>query len=524
MLMSYVAGELQVYGVEGAVLPEIAAIGRAGFAAVWVVSGADGLVHVKWSNDETTVAPATVLTYEPLTSLAMSSLADGGHVVVWSGPSDAGTGQDIYLTRFDEDGGETASARRVVKFFGDQTHVDAIGLKNGGYVLAWQDSSGDADASAVFQQRYGADGSAIGRAVRVNTHVQGDQAGAKMTALADGGWVTSWSSQGQEGRAPGLYQAVFNPDGSVRVNERHVGAASETIQYNQSVATLADGGWVVAWETLDASGATGNIHWQRYNPDGSRAGSTFALSENPDPFDERRPAVVGLKDGGWAMSYSSVDLSGDGLYGVWVVIYDAEGNIVRQERTDSGVGNIHDHSDLALLANGDLAVAWSTKPMTSDSDAGINHRVYDFVEDSVLRGNANANTLDGAGERDVIRGLGGNDVLRGRGGADAILGGAGNDRIVGGTGNDQLAGNAGADRFIFATGFGRDVILDFRATGSARDVLDLAGVASIRGMADLRSNHMTQLGDDVLIKAGAEDWLVLRDVKLGQLSAANFDF
>ena len=73
-----------------------------------------------------------------------------------------------------------------------------------------------------------------------------------------------------------------------------------------------------------------------------------------------------------------------------------------------------------------------------------------------LTGNANANTLDGAG---------GNDRLQGRDGADVL---------IGNTGNDNLEGGFGADIFVFNQGDGTDTILDYEDGTDRMDVSSLA--------------------------------------------------
>ena len=45
------------------------------------------------------------------------------------------------------------------------------------------------------------------------------------------------------------------------------------------------------------------------------------------------------------------------------------------------------------------------------------------------------------------------------------------DALTGGAGDDTLAGGAGADKFIYADGFGDDIIVDFGVDDWRRDRL-----------------------------------------------------
>lgn len=71
----------------------------------------------------------------------------------------------------------------------------------------------------------------------------------------------------------------------------------------------------------------------------------------------------------------------------------------------------------------------------------------------------------------AIGGLG-DDVMDAGSGADILIGGAGNDTLTGGSGSDTLLGGAGSDSYFFATGSGRDTIVDVGGEG----VIKIGGV------------------------------------------------
>ena len=67
-----------------------------------------------------------------------------------------------------------------------------------------------------------------------------------MTALEDGGFAFSWSRKLGAGNED-IYISVYNADGSVRQAPRAINVNPEKASY-PSMAGLADGGFVVAWE------------------------------------------------------------------------------------------------------------------------------------------------------------------------------------------------------------------------------------------------------------------------------------
>lgn len=123
---------------------------------------------------------------------------------------------------------------------------------------------------------------------------------------------------------------------------------------------------------------------------------------------------------------------------------------------------------------------------------------------------------------DHLTGDDGNNYLRGAAGNDTLIGAGGNDTLRGDSGNDRMKGGAGADTFVFHNGFGQDVVIDFAANGDA-DVLDFSAVSEIESFSDLKSNHATQSGSDVVISLGNHS-ITLEDVQLSALNSDHFVF
>ncbi|WP_417498541.1 hypothetical protein [Lacimonas salitolerans] len=84
-------------------------------------------------------------------------------------------------------------------------------------------------------------------------------------------------------------------------------------------------------------------------------------------------------------------------------------------------------------------------------------------------------------------------------------------------------GGKQADTFVFADGFGQDTIADFDALDGFEKI-DLSGVSAITNWADLFNNHMTQVGNRVIIEDGTGDFVQLNNVNLGDLDALDFIF
>jgi Ca2+-binding RTX toxin-like protein len=119
-------------------------------------------------------------------------------------------------------------------------------------------------------------------------------------------------------------------------------------------------------------------------------------------------------------------------------------------------------------------------------------------------GGDGADTLQGSNNSDFLGGNRGVDRIWGWGGKDYITGGAAADRLTGGRGSDVFIYDTfdyyrrGSELGVTAT-MGRDHITDFDAKGTGADKI------KIQLGLTYRSLDITQVGDDVIIKAHKDD-------------------
>lgn len=141
-------------------------------------------------------------------------------------------------------------------------------------------------------------------------------------------------------------------------------------------------------------------------------------------------------------------------------------------RVGTGQGNVK----LDLVNGVRIDVAAHTKLIDGITKAKLlgvaNYALSGSDERDLLWGNTGNNRIAGDRMGDKILGMAGNDVLLGQHGNDRLVGGAGRDVLNGGAGRDFLRGDAGADKFVFAKGYGRDTVLDFRPGQGDRLRLD----------------------------------------------------
>ncbi|WP_170419562.1 cadherin-like domain-containing protein [Ruegeria atlantica] len=151
----------------------------------------------------------------------------------------------------------------------------------------------------------------------------------------------------------------------------------------------------------------------------------------------------------------------------------------------------------------------------------------------VLFGSSESNELTGGGGNDRIFAAEGNDYLNGGAGNDELTGGAGLDVLEGGAGDDMLFGRNGddtlnggigddilsggnnSDTFVFASGDGRDRIVDFEV-----------GVDLIRITSGVRFEDLVFANgaSGVSINYGTGDQIVVEGIDLDRLDEDDFAF
>ena len=114
---------------------------------------------------------------------------------------------------------------------------------------------------------------------QVNTYTLSEQRDPATAALADGGFVITWMSDGQDSSGNGIYAQRYDASGNVNGAELQVNTYTTDDQDDSSTAALADGGFVVTWQSYGQDGNSSGIYAQRYDADGSTGTITFDVVE-----------------------------------------------------------------------------------------------------------------------------------------------------------------------------------------------------------------------------------------------------
>ncbi|WP_198157066.1 PKD domain-containing protein, partial [Aquincola tertiaricarbonis] len=345
-------------------LPAITRLADGGYVIVWTSQGQDGWgtgVHAQRfdANGVPVGSEFQANTYTPYDQVAPTAagLASGGFVLMWTSQNQDGSGSGVYGQRFDANG-VPAGAEFLVNTGGssNQSQVDVAALAGGGFVATWYADFQDGTYYNVYAQRFDANGAKQGSEFVVNDTSGGEtfqqQHQPKVAALPGGGFVIVWQSEGQDGNSTGIYGQRYAADGSSVGGEFQVNSYTPSTQSEPDVVALTGGGFVVVWRSEGQDGNSGGVFGQRYGSNGAPVGSEFRI--NTHTLDnESNPAVTALSHGGFAVTYQ------DGNR-ISVQQFDAAGRPLDNEtRVDTADNNNAHQPAIAGLGGGAFVVAWT---------------------------------------------------------------------------------------------------------------------------------------------------------------------
>ena len=178
-----------------------------------------------------------------------------GFVVVWSSPHDgSGSSQGVFGSRF-----SSAGARVGVEFQVNvyttagqfDAHVAGLGSS---FVVTWTSNGQDGDAYGVFARRFGSNGNPIGAEFQVATRTLGDQENASVAGDGAGGFVVVWESLGDYNQG-GVFGQRFSSSGTRLGEQFQVNTYFTAPQIAPEVAEASQG-FVVVWDSSRRTGAT----------------------------------------------------------------------------------------------------------------------------------------------------------------------------------------------------------------------------------------------------------------------------
>jgi len=203
----------------------------------------------------------------------------------------------------------------------------------GGVILiVWVTYDENYKKGDIFAQRYDSSGIALGGEFQVSSVAGADR--PVVTALGDDRFMVVWASYDQNYNGD-IFAQILDLNGAAIGEEFQVNSGSAGNQWQNVIASLEDGGVVVAWKSSNYEGASpdgdgSGVFAQRFDFSGVTVGTEFQVNTTTT-LDQTSPAVAGLVDGGFVIAWTDGDCCGGGdgrdgsLQGVVFQRYGASG-------------------------------------------------------------------------------------------------------------------------------------------------------------------------------------------------------
>jgi hypothetical protein len=246
-------------------------------------------------------------------SPSAAALESGGFVVVWASFDQGATlDYDVYAQRYDATGAPAGGELRVNSTTDDdQESPRVVGMADGGFLVVWQSRA--ATGYDVFVRRFDANGAAVGAEVRANTHTADDQQHPAIARGNDDTFVVVWQSFDQVGSFDfDIYGRRLTSTGQVNGTEFLVNSTTSDDQTAPAIVGSATGGYLVAWQSLDADIDTGfDIYTRLLNASAVPPGPDRRLNATIAD-DQEKPAVSAATDGSYVVAWQSAEQDGSG--------------------------------------------------------------------------------------------------------------------------------------------------------------------------------------------------------------------
>ena len=210
---------------------------------------------------------------------------------------------------------------------------------------------------------------------QVNSETFKDQDSATVTALADGSYVVVWESEWQDGSKRGIFAQLYAADGTAIGGETQVNSHSCWNQADASVAALEGGGYVVVWESDWQDGFGRGVFGQLFDATGQAVGGEFQVN-TASFLNQQNATVTALEGGGFVVVWESdwQDGSCKGLFGQ---LYDAAGAAVGGEfQVNSATLFSQQDASVTALEGGGFVVVWESS-WQDGSGKGVFGQLYD---------------------------------------------------------------------------------------------------------------------------------------------------
>jgi Ca2+-binding RTX toxin-like protein len=220
-----------------------------------------------------------------------------------------------------------------------------------GYISVWNELiMGDRGVHqlGVYQQRFSLDGTALSSKTLVKSGGLG-VSWYNATALANGDYVLTWIDHTDQNSRAKIYQRMFDISGKPKTSDILIEDMDDYLSISKiTITAFSDGKYSISWQLDDV------LHHRVFDINGGTIST--GILDGQILFD---PEVLSLADGGYIVAWQSGEQTPNSSgYPIYLRIHDSAGNAVGADLViDSNVGS-DPRLKITSLAPGKFALTW----------------------------------------------------------------------------------------------------------------------------------------------------------------------
>ncbi len=208
-----------------------------------------------------------------------------------------------------------------------------------------------------------------GDEIAINSYTTGAQRNPVLVAAGDGGFIVVWTDDRPSEGGVSVRGRLVSGDGLPLGEEFAVSAGTVSTNGLPDIAATSDGSFVVVWRNVPSGSTVPRIRGRKLDAGGVPSGQAFAVNTARaigGNYYLDRPAVAQAGDGGFVVVWASGVDDGVATPEIYALSrrFDSNGAPLGADQFISGMPGpfvskrATIRSDIAALADGNLAVAW----------------------------------------------------------------------------------------------------------------------------------------------------------------------
>jgi len=241
-------------------------------------------------------------------------------------------------------------------------------LANGNFVVTWESYGQDGSMDGVYGQLFAENNAKIGNEFQVNTETLYSQKTPFITSLQSGNLIVTWDGNQD------IYVQLFDINCTKIGSELQVNTYTTNTQGSPTAASLTNGNFVVIWTSFLQDGSETGVYGQLFNETGTKIGSEFQVNSYTNSW-QNYPSVAGLPDASFVVTWDSFDQDGFG-YEIYGQLFD--GSIILLPTTSSSTSIIDPTTRSSTSSIDPTSFTRISTSKTNISSLGVSQRVSEI--------------------------------------------------------------------------------------------------------------------------------------------------